>query len=130
MKVAKSNTFKISDEEFDPEVINRNFRQLEEDLEKLFTCLKGRVRFGTGTDGDRGENIHGEFQTFTSDAVADTEFSFTHTLGSIPIGYIVLAQDKAGTLYQLPTTGTDWNATTVYLKCDVASVTFNVFLLK
>ena len=102
---------------------------LDTNIRKIFTLFKGRVRFGTFTDGDRGENIQGEFQTFTSDGVADTEFSVTHGLKAAPLGRIVLNQDKAGSLYQGPSTGTAWDSTTVYFKCDVASVTFDIFLL-
>lgn len=107
-------------------------RILDLHLRKLFDALRGRVRFGTYTSGNTnlGENIAGQFVSFTSDASANTEFSVTHNLGAIPIGYIVFYQDKAGSLYQTPTNGTDWTATTVYLKCSVSSVAFLVFLVK
>ena len=85
MKLAKqSNTNK-------PEL-----RSINTDLTSLFTALQGRIRFGDGGDGDRGENLSGEFQLFTSHASANTEFSVTHTLGSVPVGYLILGQDKAG----------------------------------
>jgi hypothetical protein len=104
--------------------------QVDNDLVNIFTALKGRIRFGTGTNGDRGENISGEFQNFTSDASANTEFSVTHTLGAVPIGAIVLWQDKSGSLYQGPTTGTNWTSTTIYFKSAGTSVNYLVFLLK
>lgn len=103
---------------------------LQNNLDNIFRCLNGRVRFGTGVDGARGENIAGEFQRFTSDVSANTEFSVTHTIGAVPIGYIVIGQDKAGSLYQLNNTGTSWTSTTIYLKCSVSSVTFWVFLIQ
>lgn len=100
---------------------------LDKDMRNLGNLVNGRVRFGDGVDGARGENISGEFQVFTSDGVADAENTIAHTLGAVPIGYIVLNQDKAGSLYD---SGTAWTATNIYLKSDVASVTFKVFLLK
>lgn len=103
---------------------------VDRDLKSLFDLSYGRVRFGGGGDGDRGENMSGEFQQFTSHAVAGTEFSVSHTIGAVPIGRIILWQNLAGHLFQGPTTGTAWTATTVYFKSDVASVTFLVFLLK
>lgn len=103
---------------------------LKVNLDKIFTATQGRIRFGDGVDGNRGENLAGVFQTFTSDATPDTEFSVAHGLGSVPIGRIIIWQDKAGNLYQSPTTGTAWDSTDAYFKCDVASVTFNVFFLK
>jgi len=106
---------------------NQYDKNLDADISSLFTALHGRVRFGSGTDGDRGENISGEFQVFTSNATPDTEDTVAHTIGAVPVGYIVLKQDKAGSLYD---SGTAWTSTNVYLKCSVASVTFTIFLLK
>lgn len=103
------------------------YKHINTDLVNLFLCLQGRVRFG---DSGVGENIAGEFQQFTSHAVADTEFSVNNTLGSIPVGYMIIWQDKAGSLYQGPSTGTVWTDSLIYLKCNIASVTFKVFLLK
>lgn len=100
------------------------------DLSKLFTCLSGRVRFGPGTSGNDGENIYGQWLNITTNAIANTETTFTHSCGVIPVGYLVVWQDKAGSLYQGPTTGTAWTTTSISLKCSVASVVFKLFLLK
>ena len=61
--------------------------------------------------------------------VANTEDTFSHSCGVTPIGYIIVSQDKAGSLFP----GHDrvaWTASNIYLKCSVASVTFKLFLLK
>ena len=118
--------------------LQQQIRILQENLDLLFALGQSRIRFGDGTDNFAGENISGEFQQFTSDATPDTEFSvstatngtFQQGEGTIPVGAIVLWQDKAGHLYQGPTTGTAWTSTTVHFKCDVASVEFLVFLVK
>lgn len=107
-----------------------NGNNVDTDLNSLFLAMQGRLRFGDGGDGDRGENISGQFQSFTSHATANTEFSVSHTLGSVPVGYLILGRDKTGNLYQLSGTGTAWTSSTIYLKCSVSSVTFLVFLLK
>ena len=113
------------------EKINDEYlRDIDSDLRSLFLLTQGRISFGDGVDGNRGENIDGEFQVFTSHATANTEFSVAHTLGVVPIGYIVMGQDKAGSLYQLSGTGTAWTSTTIYFKCDATSVQFRVFLIK
>lgn len=130
MKIAKTNIYrdrKIQIE--DPELKNQ-LRRNDQDMSNLFLAMQGRIRFGTGIDGDRGENISGEFQTYTSNATPDTEDTLAHTLGATPVGFIVLHQDKAGSVYQGPTTGTNWTSNNIYLKCDVASVTFLLFLIK
>lgn len=100
------------------------------DIKNLFLQQQGRITFGDSTSGEPGNNIAGEFQQFTTDATPDTEFAVAHTLDVIPKGFLTLWQDKAGSLYQGPTTGTAWTSSNVYLKCDVASVEFNIFLLK
>lgn len=103
---------------------------LDSDIKKIVFAISGRIRFGDGADGTSGENISGQFQQFTSHASANTEFAVSHDLGVIPVGAIVIWQDKAGDLYQGPSTGTSWTSTNVYFKCSVSSVTFKVFLLK
>ena len=103
---------------------------LQKQIDKLYYMLQGRVALGTGTDGVNGMNISGQFQQFTTSATPDAENTIPHTVGSVPLGYEILWQDKAGSLYQSPTNGTDWTSTDIYLKCSVASVTFLVFLHK
>jgi hypothetical protein len=103
---------------------------LDKDVKTLTFAMQGKVRFGDGTDGSNGENISGQFQDITSHASANTEFTVAHTLGAIPVGFIVLYQDKAGSLYQAPTTGTAWSKTAIYLKSDVSSLSAKIFLIK
>jgi len=120
MKVVKTYNYNENQD------MKTNIRRLEQDTLQLFECLKGRIRFGGGIDGYRGENISGEFQVVTS-ANADTEFSVSHTLGAVPIGYIVIKVDKAGVVYD---SGTTWTSTTIYLKCSEAATTMTLFLLQ
>lgn len=103
---------------------------LNADLNSLFTCLKGRVSFGSGSTGNGGENVDGQWLQITTNSSANTETTFNHTLGSIPIGYIPIWQSVAGSLYQGPTTGTPWTTSTISLKCSGTSVTFLLFLLQ
>lgn len=88
------------------------------------------MSFGTGDDGQQNGNIEGEWQEFTSHGTANTEFAVAHGLGSVPLGYMIVSQDKAGSLYQMHDTGTAWTSTNIYLKCSVVSVKFLVFLIK
>jgi hypothetical protein len=115
------------DDEQAKDKLARYVRDMDFDIKRLFEAIRGRLRFGAGTDGAKGENIAGEFQVFTSSATPDAENTIAHTLGSIPLGYIVMKQDKAASLYL---GGTTWTTGNVYLKCSVASVTFTLFLVK
>lgn len=89
-----------------------------------------RISFGNGVDGNLGENVDGIWQVFTTSGTPDAENTVPHGLGIIPRALINCGQDKAGSLYQLLTTGTNWDTTNIYLKCDVASVEFRIFILK
>lgn len=102
-------------------------KQLDVDVKNIVLLSQGRIRFGGGGDGDRGENIAGEFQVYTSNATPDTADSIVHTLGSVPVGFIVVNLDKGAVIYD---SGTAWTATTISLKATVASTTATIFLLK
>lgn len=109
------------------------YKQVDADLQNLFLITQSRVRFGDGTDGTNGENIAGQFQDYTSSGSIGTELSLAHTIGSVPVGVIILAQDLAGHLLGLPAGGggaTAWTSTEVFFTSDASSVTFKVFLIK
>lgn len=122
--------FNYNSSKYVPQDSHGNSVTMDKDLNKLFLLSQGRVRFGAGTNGNDGENIFGQWLIITTNAIANTETTFSHTCGTIPVGYIVVWQDKSGSLYQGPTTGTAWTASGISLKCSVASVQFKLFLLK
>lgn len=124
MKIANSLTLNTS------RPMQEQVRVLQTQIDKLYYAMQGRISFGVGTDGENGQNVSGQFQQYTSNGVANTEDTIAHTVGSIPIGFLVLWQDKAGSFYQGPTTGTAWTDSNIYLKCSVASVTALLFLIK
>ena len=72
-------------------------------------------------------NIDWVITPYTSNAVANTEDTVTHTLGRIPTGYIVVDRNKAGVIYS--SQKSLWTTSTMRLKSDVAStaVTLLVF---
>ena len=123
MKTAKQSIFLGFDERTTPEDY---IRAVDGDLINLFTLIQGRVRFNDLDDGQRGENISGESQTFTSQTSANVEFSIFHNIGSVPKGFIVVDQDRAGSLYSSGT----WTDVTTFFKSDATSTNFKVFLLK
>ena len=124
MRIA--NSLNLNDTLPQPEQI----RLLQEQLNKIFYLLQGRVSFGTGTDGVNGQNTSGQWQLFTVSAGANVEFNVAHTVGSVPLGYLVVSQSTAGQLYQQAGTGTAWTATQISLKSTVDAVTYLIFLIK
>ena len=127
MITAKTSSYSGNDK-YDNKVYYE--RQVDFDIVNIFQALQGRIRFGTGTNKKDGENIAGRFIQYTSNGSADTEDTIVHDIGSIPVGYLVIWQDKAGSFYQGPITGTDWTKNNIYLKCSATSVTALLFILK
>lgn len=101
--------------------------RLDANLAKLFQLAQGRIRFGDGGDGEFGENMSGQFQVVADSGTANTEFSVSHNLGVIPIGFLVTLINKGGVVY---TSGTTWTTSTVYFKCTTANTALTVFLIK
>lgn len=102
-------------------------RDIDLDLQNIFTLSKGRIRFGDGADAQQGENIAGEFQVVADTGAADTEFIVAHLLGVVPIGFLVINIDAGGVIYD---SGTAWTATNIYLKCSAANAAVTLFLIK
>lgn len=65
------------------------------------------------------------FAEVTSHATPDTEYSIEHSLRTIPLGFIVIKQDKAAVTYQ---GATAWDTEKIYLKTNVASVAIRVLI--
>ena len=99
-------------------------KSLEKALDKFSTKLLQILNAGILF----ADNFDAEIVTVTSDAIAGTEFSVAHTLKRVMVGRLILHQDKAGSLYHGPLTGTSWTTTAGYFKCDVASVTFKLLV--
>jgi hypothetical protein len=74
------------------------------------------------------DNFNAQVKSLTSNATPDTEETVAHTLGRVPSGYLVLYRSKAGVLYQGPSTGTAWTATSIYVKSNVASTVYSILI--
>lgn len=130
MKVAQTANYNGVGKYDDPELYTR---QVNFDINTLFTALQGRLRFGSGTSGGSGENIGGVWLKILTPGTSNTEVATHHTLGSQPMGYLVVWQDKAGSLYANPQgqgINTVWTSGTSYFKSDVGGANFMVFLLE
>lgn len=92
-------------------------------LRRFMTAVNGQLTLGNGTDAD---NVKGIWVSYTSNAIANTEDLITHNLGLIPVGILVVNQDKSASWYAGTTA---WNTTTLSLKWSAASVTARIFIL-
>lgn len=109
-----------------------DIKEVDSDLITLFTALQGRLRLGSGTSGSPGENLDGVWLKLLTSGTANFEQGYHHTLESQPLGYIVVTQDKAGSVYGEPQglgINTVWTSGTAYFKSDAQEGNFLVFLL-
>lgn len=110
---------------FDKEKPEGYLRMADNDLINLALAMQGRIRLGSGIDGERGENISGEFQVFTCGAAGLTSV-VTHTLGASPIGFLLINKSGLGDIAMSTTSNTLVTFTTLA----TANTTYTVFLLK
>lgn len=97
----------------------------DKDLTNLFLWTNGRVRFGKAVDGERGENMDGEFQVFASNSSSTTDVTITHTLGALPMGFILINKNRLSDLAMVTT-----STTQAVFAVGMTSTTFTIFLLK
>jgi hypothetical protein len=101
-------------------------RNIDSDITAVFQAVNGNLRFGSSGSGTNGENIAGQWVTFST-TTANTEVAVTHSMGAIPVGFIVTNINVGGVVY---TSGTAWTTTKVYFKCSAATATITIFLLR
>lgn len=111
-----------------PVLISGDFnklRQFDKDLIAALNAnslnMKGILDAGISIK----DNMDMVTATVLSDATPGVEFSLSHKLGKVPIGYIVVGQDGAGSIFDGTTTNTK---TDVYFKSDAVSITFRLLL--
>jgi hypothetical protein len=92
-------------------------------LDAIALVLHGNISFGDGVSPD---NIKGQWVTFTSSGTPDAENTVAHTLGVVPVGFLIVRAPKSGYVYE---GGTTWTTTNIYLKCTAATQTVTIFLL-
>lgn len=105
-------------------------------MKDTYRALRGNISYGGPgfKPGDPNntatglviDNIDGAWGKIADTGPADTEFVINHNLLSVPVGFHVVRQNKAGSFYD---SGTAWTKTQIFLKCNVANVaaTFFVF---
>jgi hypothetical protein len=101
--------------------------QFEYSVQQIGKILAGNVSFGASTNNtDQDINMDCFKATGTTPGTANTEFSISHQLGRIPVGFLVASVDQAAIIYKSTTA---WTSSHIYLKCNVASVNYFVILI-
>ena len=91
--------------------------------EQLAIAFNGLIGFGDGTNR---ENINGNWVSFATPGVANTDFTITHNLGRIAVGYIIMSKTATCDLYNGSIAGTK---TQITLRATVPGVNINVFFV-
>ena len=109
-----------------PPPLTKRQQEVNTALDDLVMQLRGMLNSGLVFS----DNFANSMVTYTSDGSVDTEKVLAHGLGKTPVGYIVYEQDKAGSLYTSDTGagGNAWDATNMYLMCNVATVEFKLIV--
>ncbi len=106
----------------DPENLRAIDRELLSVLSNLSFNLKSILDGGISL----ADNVDAVVVSFTSNGSSDTEDTVGHTLGKIPLYFIVCDINKGGVVYR---SGTAFTKTNVYLKTSVTSAAVKVLLL-
>jgi hypothetical protein len=94
------------------------FSSVITDITNLVTAVDGNITFN--------DNMAGVFVTFTT-TTANVSNSVPHTLGSIPIGFIVTNINVGGVVYAPSTL--NWTSTKIQLYCSTANATVTAWLI-
>jgi len=107
----------------DPPELKKWSLMIRKLYEQLARVVNGLISFGNGQSRD---NIDGEWVSTTTPATPDTDFTVTHNLMRLPVGFLVMNQSVAGIVYQgsLPST-----TSTMTLRCSEASDNILIFVL-
>lgn len=96
-------------------------------LSDVITAINGRLSMGNGTQSTRSGNIDGQWITFTTPSVSDTQFTLPHGLGRRPTGYTIWRRNDYAELKDSNVGG--WDERNLYLKCDTGDVTFLILVI-
>lgn len=99
------------------------FQMLQKLWQLMTSVLNGQVSFGNGTNPD---NIAGVWISVTSPVVANTDFTVTHNLNRIPVGYLTMEVDRVNVVYTGSVAATK---TQITLRASVASAVLKLFIL-
>ena len=93
------------------------FKELAAAWPYLLRCINGGISFR--------DNLDAKQVSYTSNGVANTEDTVAHTLGRVPIGFIVVSVDKGATVYK----SNAFTATALKLKCTQATTAVILYVI-
>lgn len=91
--------------------------------EQLARVINYHIGFGDGVNAD---NVDGVWVTAVTPGTPNTNFTVTHNLGRVPVGYIPMSKTAATDIYTGSVAAT---TTQLTLKATIAGVTVNLFII-
>jgi hypothetical protein len=98
-------------------------KMLRKLYEQLVRVVNGNISFGNGLKPD---NIAGVWAAVADTGLANTDFTITHNLLYVPVGWILVSQTLAGVLYLGSVAATK---TQITLRCSVAHDNILIFII-
>jgi hypothetical protein len=89
----------------------------------LAQVINGNVSFGNGTASD---NVSGVWATAADTGLANTDFTITHNLGRIPVGYLIMTSNIATDIYTGSVAAT---TTQITLRSSASHAAITLFIL-
>ena len=80
----------------DRSVLSRFARMLLQLWQGLAFVINGQIGFGDGTNSD---NINGVWASVPNTGPANSNFTITHNLGRVPVGYILMTSAQGTEIY-------------------------------
>jgi hypothetical protein len=106
-----------------PSSLKKFALMLRKIYEQLARVINGGISFGNGVTPD---NVNGVWASVANTGAANTNFTITHNLLRVPVGFILVSQTLGGVLYLGSVAATQ---TTITLKCTVANNNILVFIM-
>lgn len=94
-------------------------------LDDIYTLSRGNISYGTGINNDVEQNISGAWVAATTPVTPDTDFTVTHNLNRVPVGFHLVFKNASCDVYNGSIAATEVQMT---FKANVASVNIKLFI--
>ncbi len=112
--------------EFPQSVKDKLWLMMRRIYENIARVVNGNIEFGNPTTGPA--NLRLSWVSVTTPAVANSDFTITHNLGRVAVGYWIATKDRAVDIYTSPTANPN-PTTQLILRATVASAVVTIIVI-
>lgn len=106
-----------------PSALSRFASAVSRAWQLMAQVINGQISFGNGSSSD---NISGVWATVADTGAANTDFTITHNLGRVPVGYLTMTASIATDIYTGSVSATK---TQITLRSSTAHAAISLFIL-